>query len=82
MAQFWWRDDISYPAMKSPTATASIIQPWRGRREGGGYTGEGGRKRRIQKGENKKDTELKGGYRAKDGTGLKECYRADWRIQS
>jgi hypothetical protein len=65
MAQSWWQDDISYPAMKSPTATAFIIQPWRGRREGGGYTGEGGRKkRRIQKGENTKDAELKGGYRA------------------
>jgi hypothetical protein len=46
MAEFWWRDDISYPAMKSPTATASIIQLWRGRREGGGYTGEGRRKRK------------------------------------
>jgi len=58
MAQSWWRDDISYPAMRSPTATVSIIPLWRGRREGGGYTGEGGRKkRRIQKGENTKDTE-------------------------
>ncbi len=66
MVESWLRDDISYPAMKSPTATASIIRLWRGRREGGGYTGEGGRKkRRIQKGENTKDTELKGGYRAK-----------------
>jgi hypothetical protein len=49
MAQSWWRDDISYPAMRSPTATASITRLWRGRRDGGGYRGESGRK--------KKDTE-------------------------